>query len=139
MLVGQYNHTLDSKNRMFIPAKYREILGDKFMIAKNIDDCLSIYSMEEWANYTARINDLPKIQAREIRRFVFSGAAAVEPDSQGRVQIPEVLKKFAGIEKNVVILGCGEYAEIWSEEARLEEETEEATERIRDMMLEVGL
>ena len=139
MLVGKYTHTLDSKNRMFIPAKHREILGDKFMIIKNVDNSLSVYSMPEWEKYTARINELPKTQAREIRRFVFSGAAAVEPDAQGRVQISEELKKFAGIDRSVVILGCGEYAEIWSEEARLAEETAEKTDSILEMMLEAGL
>ncbi len=138
-LMGRYSHTLDAKFRVFIPAKHREILGDRFVITKNIDDCLSVYSMEEWEKYTARINELPRTQAREIRRFIFSGAATVEPDSQGRVPINEELRKFAGIEKNVVILGCGEYAEIWAEDTRLEEETGAKTDRILDMMLEAGL
>jgi len=138
-LMGRYAHTLDAKNRVFIPAKHREILGDRFVIIKNVDDCLSVYSMEEWEKYTARINELPRTQAREIRRFVFSGAATVEPDSQGRVPINEELRKFAGIEKNVVILGCGEYAEIWAEDARLDDESEANTERILNTMIEAGL
>lgn len=139
MLVGRYSHTLDAKNRLFIPAKHREELGSKFVITRSVDNCLSVYSMEGWARYTERINALPKTQARDIIRFVYSNAATVEPDGQGRVQLSDELKKFAGIEKNVVILGCGEYAEIWSEEARLVEESVERTDDILALMLEAGL
>jgi len=139
MLVGKYSHNLDSKNRLFIPAKHREELGPKFMITRNVDNCLSVYSMEAWERYTEKINSLPRTQAREILRFVYSNAAAVEPDSQGRVQLSEDLKKFAGIERGVVILGCGEYAEIWSEEARMVEESDEKTDDILALMLEAGL
>jgi len=138
-LMGRYAHTLDAKNRVFIPAKHREILGDRFVIIKNVDDCLSVYSMEEWEKYTARINELPRTQAREIRRFVFSGAATVEPDSQGRVPINEELRKFAGIEKNVVILGCGEYAEIWSAEEYDRIIGGEDADELRDALEALGL
>lgn len=139
MLVGKYNHTLDAKNRMFIPAKHREILGDKFMIVKNVDHCLSVYSMEAWEKYAAKINEQPKIKARKMLRQIYSNAASVEPDSQGRVPISEEMKKYAGIEKNVVILGCGEYAEIWSEEAYLIEEADDNDDSLLEMMLEAGL
>ena len=98
MLMGKFTHNLDAKNRLFIPAKHRDQLGETFVITRNIDKCLSVFSMEEWEKYTDKLEQLPSTQAREIARFIYSNAADVQPDSQGRVLIPAELLAYAGIE-----------------------------------------
>ena len=139
-LTSKYRHTLDVKNRMFIPAKYREILGKKFVITKSVfDKCLLIYPLDEWKSYTEKIKGIPASKATRIRRLMFSSALQVEPDSQGRVQIPEELKQFAGIDRNVLILGCDDYAEIWSEEMGNAIESDEITEDDLRAMGEAGM
>lgn len=116
MLTEKFRHSLDSKNRVIIPAKHRAQLGDSFMITQSVDRCLVVYSMDEWEKYTAKIALLPKNKMAAVRRFLFSNASEVTPDAQGRVILSTDLIKFAQISKNVVIVGCGTYAEIWSEE-----------------------
>lgn len=135
MLVGKYRHSLDGKNRLFIPAKHREQLGEKFVITRNVDQSLSVYSMEEWEKYTEKLSVLPKTQARTIARFIYSNASEVVPDSQGRVIITPELKEFAAIEKNAVIVGCGDYSEIWSEERWNEQNGEEEIEDVKALMM----
>ena len=137
-LMGRYSHTLDAKFRVFIPAKHREILGDRFVITKNIDDCLSVYSMEEWEKYTDKLEQLPSTQAREIARFIYSNATDVQPDSQGRVLIPAELLAYAGIEKGAVVVGCGRHAEIWAEEIWNEKNNSESEESLTELMIRLG-
>ena len=116
MLTGEFRHSLDAKNRIFRPAKLREELGETFIIARDIrEKCLKVYSMEGWAAYTAPIKEKPRQLAEQIMRLLHRSAAQVTPDSQGRVLLPPMLVEYAGIEKNAVVVGCEEYAEIWSE------------------------
>lgn len=116
MLTGEFRHSLDAKNRIFMPAKLREELGETFIIARDIrEKCLKVYSMEGWAAYTAPIKEKPRQLAEQIMRLLHRSAAQVTPDSQGRVLLPPMLVEYAGIEKNAVVVGCEEYAEIWSE------------------------
>lgn len=138
-MVGKYNHSLDAKNRLFIPAKYREELGDRITITKNVDHSLTVYSKAEWDLYTQKIREKAGVQAREVLRFVNGNASDVELDSQGRAVIKQELLDYAGIDRNVVIVGCGSYAEIWSEEAMREVENTENTKHILDLMIEIGL
>ena len=108
MLTDRFEHSLDGKNRLIIPAKHREQLGPVFMITQSIDNCLQVYSMEEWKKYSDKLDALPNKKLAAVRRFIYSNASEVTPDSQGRVVISPALKKFAGIEKNVVIVGRGD-------------------------------
>ena len=95
MFLGEYSHTVDSKGRVFIPAKYRDELGTKFVITKGTDKCLSVYPMEYWNAYVAKIEALPTAQAAKIRRFVFAQACDVEQDSQGRALLSQSLRDYA--------------------------------------------
>ena len=117
MFSGEFKHTLDTKNRLFIPAKHREELGESFMVAKSIrENCLKVYSMAEWEEYISPILKMERKASEAILRALHRDAAQVSPDSQGRIVIPAALVAYAGIEKSAVVVGCGKYAEIWSEE-----------------------
>ncbi len=116
MLSGEYKHNLDPKNRIFIPAKHREELGESFVVAKSIrESCLRIYSMEEWEEYIRPIASLDGKDKERIVRALSRNAAQVSPDAQGRIVLTPDLIGYAQITKNAVIVGCGKYAEIWSD------------------------
>ncbi len=116
MLTGEFRHSLDAKNRIFMPAKLREELGETFIIARDIrEKCLKVYSMEGWAAYTAPIKEKPRQLAEQIMRLLHRSATQVTPDSQGRVLLPPMLVEYAQIVKNAVVVGCCDYAEIWAE------------------------
>ncbi|MBQ8345530.1 MAG: division/cell wall cluster transcriptional repressor MraZ [Clostridia bacterium] len=121
MFSGEYKHSIDAKNRLFIPAKYREDLlqdQNKFIIAKSIrENCLKVYSISGWEAYISPILKMERKASEAILRALHRDAAEVTPDSQGRVVLPPALLAHAGIGKGAVVVGCGEYAEIWSEEA----------------------
>jgi len=138
MLMGKFTHTLDAKKRLFIPARHREQLGESFVITRNVDKCLSVFSMTEWEKYTDKLEQLPSTQAREIARFIYSNAAEVQPDAQGRVLVPAELLDYAGIQKSAVVVGCGRRAEIWAEEIWNERNSCEKTDSLTDMMIELG-
>jgi MraZ protein len=139
MLTGTYRHTLDAKYRVFVPAKMREKLGASFVITVNTDKCLSVYSNEEWAKFTDRLAQLPRTQARDMIRFLSRNAAEVVPDAQGRVIIPDTLREFAGIDKNVVIIGVLDHAEIWDEARWDEHEKSLDMDAMTAQMIELGL
>lgn len=117
MLIGEHKHTLDAKGRVFVPAKFKEELGSEFVIAKGMDPCIAIYPKETWDRYVARLNALPDTKVKHVRRFVFSTATYVTVDSQGRILIPQDLREYAKLEKDVMIIGTGELAEVWSADA----------------------
>ncbi len=140
MFSGEYKHTLDSKNRLFIPAKHREELGESFMVAKSIrENCLKVFSMDEWAAYIQPILDLKRKDSEAIVRTLHREAAQVSPDSQGRIVIPVGLARYAGITKTAVVVGCGKYAEIWSEENYNAMVEEENMEDIKNLLESYGL
>lgn len=139
MLTDRFEHSLDGKNRLIIPAKHREQLGPVFMITQSIDNCLQVYSMEEWKKYSDKLDALPNKKLAAVRRFIYSNASEVTPDSQGRVVISPALKRFAGIEKNVVIVGCGNIAEIWAGEKWEEINSEDNLASVAELMDEYGL
>ena len=117
MFSGEFKHTLDTKNRLFIPAKHREELGESFMVAKSIrENCLKVYSMAEWEEYISPILKMERKASEAILRALHRDAAQVSADAQGRIVIPAALVSYAGILKTAVVVGCGKYAEIWSEE-----------------------
>lgn len=116
MLGGEYRHNLDAKNRIFIPAKLREELGVCFVVVKDLrEKCLKIYSKEEWENYIAPLREQNRKLLDRLKRFLFPSLIEAIPDSQGRIVLPQELVDYAGIEKNVVIAGCDNCAEIWAE------------------------
>lgn len=114
MFLGEFSHSIDAKGRTFIPAKFREELGEGFVVTRGLDRCLCVYPKSEWELRCARIAQYPDAKARAVRRFLFSGASDNELDSQGRILIPQNLRDGAGIEKDIVFLGVGSYIEIWS-------------------------
>lgn len=138
MFLGQYAHTVDTKGRTFIPAKYRDELGDTVVVTRGTSKCLTVYPMSEWEKYTAKIAELPQAHAAKIRRFVFSNASDVPIDTQGRIGLVAGLREYAAIEKNVVILGLGSYIEIWAEDVWKAENETESGDEIEDLMLALG-
>ena len=116
MLIGQYQHNIDAKNRVIVPAKFREDLGERFYVTKGLDGCVFVLSEEGWKRLQDKIVAMPMSKARQLQRFFFSGAAEVEPDKQGRILIPQPLRDYASIEKDVTFIGTGDRAEIWSTE-----------------------
>ena len=116
LFMGRYNHTIDPKGRLSIPSKYREILGDEFVVSRGMDGCLFVYADEEWKVFEAKLASLPLInqEARQFARFFLSGAQYVTVDKQGRILMPQDLREFSGLEKDVVLAGTGSRIEIWS-------------------------
>lgn len=118
MFMGEYNHTIDAKGRLIVPAKFREILGDNFIVTKGLDGCLFVYPNDEWTRFEEKLKSLPLTNknARQFTRFFLAGAAACEVDKQGRILLPQVLREFASLEKDVVFVGVASRIEIWSRE-----------------------
>lgn len=119
MFIGEYHHTIDEKGRIIIPAKFRDALGKEFIITRGIENCLFVYSLQNWANITNKLSSLPftKKDARTFNRFFMSGATNVELDKQGRVNISQPLTQYANLLKDCVIIGTGDRLEIWSQES----------------------
>lgn len=117
--MGEYHHSIDEKKRIIIPSRFREELKDTFVITRGIENCLFIYSLEEWKKITDKLETLPftKKDARQFIRFFLSGATEAQFDKQGRIVITTPLLEYAEIEKDCVIIGAGERLEIWSENA----------------------
>ncbi|RKM55678.1 transcriptional regulator MraZ [Butyrivibrio sp. X503] len=113
---GEYSHSIDAKGRLIIPAKFRELLGEQFVVTKGFDGCLFVFAQEGWDKFEEKLQSLPmdKPEARMLGRFFIAGAIDAETDKQGRILIPANLLQHAGIEKEAVIAGVGNRAEIWS-------------------------
>jgi len=118
MFMGEYEHNLDAKGRVIVPAKFREGLGDKFVITRGLDKCLFAYPLDEWKILEEKLKKLPltKKDARAFTRFFFSGAVECEIDKQGRVNLPPPLRTYSKLEKECVIIGVSERIEIWSKD-----------------------
>ena len=123
-MYGRYEHAVDAKGRLFVPAKLRAELGSAFYVTLGLDHCLSVYTEDGWAKILERFNSLPISQSTKMR-FLFANAAKCEPDKQGRFLLPAELRRYAGIEQEVTFIGQGSRAEIWNTETyrRIEEET----------------
>lgn len=118
VFMGEYQHSIDEKGRLTIPAKFREGLGASFVITRGLDQCLFVYPPEEWKALEERLKTLPftKADARAFTRFFFSGAAECEWDKQGRVNIPPTLRDYAALQKECVVIGVSNRVEIWSKD-----------------------
>ncbi len=146
MFEGRYEYTLDEKNRISIPAKFREVLArhyDMSLILTNLDGCIVAYPKREWELIKERMYGLQNItkQARMFLRFYFSGASECVIDRLGRILIPQSLKSYAGIVKEVVIIGMNKRIEIWSKEKweELVKEVSADIEKVNDVVRELGL
>ena len=116
MFIGEYGHAIDAKNRIILPSKFREDLGDSCIMTKGLDGCLYVYPRDEWAILEEKLKSLPLTSkdARAFVRFFFSGANEMTFDKQGRTLIPQNLMQYAGIVKEVVSIGVSNRIEIWS-------------------------
>lgn len=119
MFLGRYNHSLDAKGRVAIPARFRDLLGSDAVITRGIDRCLSLYPMNAWNPLAEKVSSLSisDPDARAFRRMVFAEAANVELDKQGRINIPSDLRQFAGLDTEVLVVGMHTYVELWSPDA----------------------
>lgn len=117
MFIGEYSYTIDHKKRLAIPSKFRKSLGKKAIITRGLDNCLVVYPVKEWQKLTKKLENLPssKIDARGFSRIILSGAVDVNLDKLGRILIPDYLKKYAGLKKEVMAIGLSNKIEIWDE------------------------
>ena len=121
-MTGQFSHNIDAKGRLFIPASLRKELGQTFHVTVGQDHCLSVYSDESWAAFMAKLKELSYNEVKKLRAL-FAYAADCEPDSQGRILIPAKLRQYADLQKEVVVIGSFDRAEIWSADRWAREET----------------
>lgn len=119
MFLGQYQHSIDAKGRLIVPAKFREGLGEHFVVTKGLDNCLFAYPQEEWKIFEDKLKQLPLTNtgARKFVRFFFAGAVECELDNQGRIMVPAHLREYAGLKKDVVSIGVNNRIEIWNKES----------------------
>jgi len=137
-MYGKYKHTVDPKGRLFVPSKLRDELGEAFYVTLGLDHCLSVYTEAGWQAILDKYNALPISQARKMR-FLFANAAKCEPDAQGRIVLPQKLRAYAHLEKDVVVIGVSNRAEIWNAEKWAEIEAEELNpENLAAVMEELG-
>jgi len=142
MFLGEYQHSLDSKGRIIVPSRFREELGAKFIATKGLDNCLFLYPMEEWKIIEEKLTALPFTRAdvRSFARFFFSGASELEIDKQGRILLPANLREYAGIEKDLIVIGVGARVEIWASHswAQYNQTAANAYEEIAENLVGIG-
>ena len=141
MFMGEYNHIIDAKGRLIIPARFRELLGEEFILTKGLDGCLSIYPMDAWEAFETKLRALPLTNknARTFTRFFVAGATNCELDRQGRILVPQTLREFAGLEKEVVLTGNLDRIEISSKEKWSENCNYDDMDSIAESMQDMGI
>jgi len=141
MFMGEYNHNIDEKGRLIMPAKFREQLGDRFVITRGLDGCLFVYPSSEWQKIEEKFRELPlnNKDVRKFTRFFFAGAAEIELDKQGRFLIPAGLRENAGIEKEVVSVGVLSRIEIWNKASYEDGTSFDDMDEIAENMANLGL
>ena len=141
MFMGEYNHTIDTKGRLIIPSKFREQLGDAFIVTTGLDGCLLVCPKNEWELFEEKLRDLPLTQknARKFVRFFVAGANLCELDKQGRILLPQPLREFAQLDKDVVLSGNINRIEIWSKEKWAENNAYDDMDDIAEQMTDLGL
>lgn len=127
MFLGEFQHSIDSKGRLIVPAKFREDLGENFVVTKGLDNCLFAYPKSEWAIFEEKLKQLPLTNsgARKFVRFFFAGAIECDIDNQGRINLPANLREYAGLKKDVVSIGVNNRVEIWNKDSWSEYNNEE--------------
>ena len=147
MFYGEYQHTIDRKGRIILPAKFREAAKsnfiEKFFVTRGLDKCLFMFAEDEWKNQEQKFKSMPftKQEARRFNRMYFSGAQELIPDKQGRILIPDYLRNYAGLGKQAVVTGLMSRMEIWDEESwkQYKAKTESASDEIAEKMGELGI
>ncbi len=143
MFIGEYNYLIDEKKRLAMPVKFRNLLGKKAVITKGLDQCLFIFPVKEWKTLAEKISKLPLAQsdARGFTRLMLGGAMEVSIDSMGRILVPDYLKKYAGLEKKISVIGVLNRIEVWSEEAwdKYKNQTEKEGDNIAERLKELGI
>ena len=140
MFMGTYDHSIDTKGRVIVPAKFREALGDSFVVTLGLDGCLFVYPNEEWEDFVNQLKELPgSKEARKLQRYFMAGAAPCDVDKQGRVLIPSNLREKAGLEKDIVFVGVMSKIEIWSRQRWDENDDFDNVDAIAEHMSELGL
>ena len=143
MFMGEYKHSIDAKGRIILPADFREELTDNFVITKSLDNCLFLYTAEEWDKLSTKLRQLPlaKAEARAFVRFFFAGARQAECDRQGRFLVPANLRAHAKLQKDVVLIGISNRIEVWSkaEWDRYNEEITPSVSSIAETLVDLGI
>jgi MraZ protein len=140
MFMGEYNHSIDGKGRIIIPSKFRETLGDEFVVTQGLDGCLFVYPNDEWMNFVNQLKSLPGTkEARQLQRYFMAGAASCEVDKQGRILIPTKLREQAALEKDIVFVGVLNKIEIWSKERWESNNDYDNMDQAAEHMSEFGL
>lgn len=141
MFMGEYNHAIDTKGRLIIPSRFREELGEEFVVTKGLDGCLFVFPNDAWQEFENKLRSLPLTNqsARKFSRFFVAGATPCELDKQGRILLPSSLREFADLEKDVVLIGMLNRIEIWSKEKWLENNSYDDMDEIAEHMAELGL
>ena len=141
MFTGEYNHTIDQKGRMIIPNKFRNLLGDSFVITKGIDECLEIYDKSSWEKFSDKINSLPysSQNAREFKRVFIGNAIELVPDKMGRVQLTQALRTVANLKQDVTFLGVGDHIEVWDSAINKEKNNFNDSEEMSKKMEGLGI
>ena len=141
MLTGEYQHNIDLKGRMIMPAKFRDELGDKFVATKGLDKCLFVFPLCEWQKLDKQLSELSIAKGRDLQRFFIGSKADCEVDNQGRILIPLKLREYAGLEKDVTIIGLNRRAEIWNTAAWNDENEKflKNTDEVALRMEELGI
>ena len=140
VFMGEFNHQLDTKGRMIVPAKFRDSLSENFVITRGLDKCLFGYTLDEWQKIEEKLKSLPitKKDARKFMRLFFSGATEVEIDKQGRINIPQNLREYAGLSKECTVIGVSNRIEIWDKNGwnQFYEDTEDQFEEIAEELID---
>lgn len=140
MFMGEFDHSIDTKGRIIVPSKFREGLGDEFVITLGLDGCLFVYPQNEWQTFAAELGKLPGTkEARQLQRYFLAKAAACEADKQGRILIPAVLRECAGLEKDIVFVGVLNKIEIWSKERWVNNNDYDNVDDIAEHMTQYGI
>ena len=140
MFMGEYNHSIDSKGRIIIPAKFREALGEEFVLTLGLDGCLFAYPNHEWQIFVEKLKTLPGTkEARQLQRYFMAGAAACEVDKQGRILIPAKLREMAALDKDIVFVGVLNKIEVWSKERWENNNDYEDVDAFAEHMSEYGI
>ena len=141
MFMGEYRHNIDEKGRLIVPAKFREALGKEFVVTKGIDQCLFVYPLYEWKIIEEKFREAntTTANARKFARFFFAGACNVEIDKQGRILLPNQLREFADLTKDIVTVGVLNRVEIWSGSKWDENNTFDDMDEIAEQMAELGI
>jgi MraZ protein len=143
MFIGEYKHNIDGKGRLAVPAKFRNLLKDGAVVTRGLDNCLFLYPKEQWKEIAQKLAKLPisQAKARAFSRLMLAGAMDLDFDSQGRISLPEYLRKFAGLSKKAIVAGLYDRLEIWDEDAwdKYKVGTEKESAQIAEALGELGV